>query len=319
MTEKTLSLKFNVPIFKMDLLSANWEKVMAKNENFKLFDGVYEGLGPCTILILYNIEKNIDAFYKISTQINIFSNFNYHYMAKLFGIIVDREKFCLVFERLSCSLDSRLNTKSITDKEKFVALSEVMELILFLHENKMKAYDLRPSNIFMTEQGDVRMIYPLENIHLFRDDVEEEEEIIEKLLNHDDYFLRYTAPELLQDPQVMASINDIWMLGCLFIELFSKYKVWDGYTENEIIKQLKNLSIPKIPNDVPQTMWGLICECLNPFWKARHDIKDVLTRYYFLAGKLQYTDIQAKLAGMFLFKIAIKLQLTLNYHLITIQ
>ena len=55
MTEKTLSLKFNVPIFKIDLLSANWEKVMAKNENFKLYDGVYEGLGPCSILILYNI------------------------------------------------------------------------------------------------------------------------------------------------------------------------------------------------------------------------------------------------------------------------
>lgn len=161
MTEKTLSLKFNVPIFKIDLLSANWEKVMAKNENFKLYDGVYEGLGPCSILILYNIEKNIDAFYKISTQINIFANMNHHQLAKLFGIIVDREKFCLIFERLSCSLDSRIKTKSITDKEKYMALAEVMELILFLHENKLRAYDLRPSNIFMTDQGDIRMIFPL--------------------------------------------------------------------------------------------------------------------------------------------------------------
>jgi hypothetical protein len=165
MTEKTLSLKFNVPIFKIDLLSANWEKVMGKNENFKLFDGVYEGLGPCTVLILYNIEKNIDAFYKISTQINIFSNMNYHYLARLFGIIVDKEKFCLVFERLSCSLESRVNSKSITDKEKFVALLEVMEIILFLHESKLRALDLRPSNIFMNERGDIRMIYPLGKIY----------------------------------------------------------------------------------------------------------------------------------------------------------
>jgi hypothetical protein len=82
-------------------------------------------------------------------------------LAKLFGIIVDREKFCLIFERLTCSLDSRLKTKSITDKEKYMALAEVMELILFLHENKLRAYDLRPSNIFMTDQGDVRMIFPL--------------------------------------------------------------------------------------------------------------------------------------------------------------
>ena len=50
-------------------------------------------------------------------------------------------------------------------------------------------YDLRPSNVFFGEQtGDIRMIFPLENIHLFRDEVEEEEEIIEKMLNPDDFF-----------------------------------------------------------------------------------------------------------------------------------
>jgi serine/threonine protein kinase len=165
MTEKTLSLKFNVPIFKMDLLSANWEKVMAKNENFKLYDGVYEGLGPCSILIMYNIERHIDAFYKVATQINIFSNMSFTYLAKLFGIIVDREKFCLIFERLSCSLEARLITKSMSDKERYTAMLEVIETVLFLHENKLRAYDLRPSNIFMNEGGDVRMIFPLGKIY----------------------------------------------------------------------------------------------------------------------------------------------------------
>jgi hypothetical protein len=87
------------------------------------------------------------------------------------------------------------------------------------------------------------------------------------------------------------------MLGCLLIETFSKFKIWDGYSENEVIKQLKNLSIPKVPNDIPQTQWGLICECLNPFYKARHDIKDVITRFYFLVGKMGYPEIQYKISG----------------------
>jgi hypothetical protein len=103
----------------MELLSANFDKTMAKNENFKLYDGIYEGLGPCTILVLYNIEKNIDVFYKISNQINIFSNLNYTYLAKLWGIIVDKEKFCLIFEKLTSSLDSRLKTKSIEETTEF--------------------------------------------------------------------------------------------------------------------------------------------------------------------------------------------------------
>lgn len=127
--------------------------------------------------------------------------------------------------------------------------------------------------------------------------MEEEEEIIEKLLNPDDHLLRFTAPELFLEPPVNSNVNDIWMLGCLLLETFSKYKVWDGYTETEIIKQLKNLTTPKVPNDIAQILWGMICECLNPFHKARQDIKDVLTRWYFMMGKLGYVDLQQRLAS----------------------
>lgn len=161
MSEKTLSLKFNVPIFKMEMLSANWEKVMAKNENFKLYEGVYEGYGPCSILILYNIERHIDALYKISNQINIFANMNFTYLAKLYGIIVDKEKFCLIFEKVSGSLQQRLSAKSLEDREKYSIVQDIMETILFLHENKLRIFDLRPSNIFLNDQNDVRMIFPL--------------------------------------------------------------------------------------------------------------------------------------------------------------
>jgi hypothetical protein len=90
------------------------------------------------------------------------------------------------------------------------------------------------------------------------------------------------------------------MLGCLIVEVFSKSRIWDGYTEGEIVKQLKILQIPKIPNDIPQTIWGLICECLNPFHKARHDIKDVIVRYYYLLGKVGYSDLQGKLLSKIL-------------------
>ena len=91
--EKTMSLKFNVPILKMEHLNASFEKPIEKNDNIKLFNGIYEGLGTVSLVVLYNIERQIEAFYKISNQINIFSNLNTPYLAKLFGIIVDKEKF----------------------------------------------------------------------------------------------------------------------------------------------------------------------------------------------------------------------------------
>lgn len=298
MTEKTLSLKFNVPILKMELLSANFDKVVFKNENFKLYDGIYEGIGPCTILVLYNIEKNVDAFYKISNQINIFSHLNYTYLAKLWGIIVDREKFCLVFEKLTLSLENRIRNKTIDEKEKFSFLVDIMEMVLFLHENRFRIYDLRPCNIFFNEMKEMRMIFPMENTHLFRDQSDDEDEIFDKLLNSDDSFLRFMAPELLQEPQVSNACNDVWMMGCLVIECFSKSKMWEGYTETEIIKHLKNLTSPKVPNDIPKFLWGIICECLNPFQQTRVDIKELLSRFFMLYGKLNLVDLQIRIQGI---------------------
>lgn len=299
-----MSLKFHVPILKIENLSASFEKPIEKNDNIKLFNGIYEGLGPVSIVVLYNIERQIEAFYKLSNQINIFSNLNATYLAKLFGIIVEKEKFCLIYERLSCSLATKLEKKKINDKEKFSSLIDIMELLLILHENKLSAFDLRPSNIFYNEQnGDIRMLYPLENIHLFRDEIEEEEEIIQKMLNPDDILLRFSPPELLLDNQVIFSGNDIWMVGCLIIEIFSKFRVWDGYTENEIIKQLKNLTSPKVPNDIPQSLWGLICECLNPFYKARIDIKDTFVKFYYLCSKIGLNDLTIRMQSNLIYFI----------------
>ncbi len=106
------------------------------------------------------------------------------------------------------------------------------------------------------------------------------------------------APELVSDPQYIGVINDIWMLGCLFIEIFSKYRVWEGYSDSEIMKQLKSQIIPKVPNDIAPECWGLICECLNPFYKARIDIRDVMIRYFYLLGKLGFSDLCERMQGI---------------------
>lgn len=161
MSEKTFSLKFNVPILKIDYLTANFSNAQVKNENIKLFDGVYETIGPVSVLTLYNIERNIEPFYKIANQINILVNLNIPNMAKLFGIIVDKEKFCLIFERVTCSLQEKITLRSLEDRDKYRIIVEVMEVLLYLHDNEMRSYDLRPSNIFLNEQLDVRFIFPL--------------------------------------------------------------------------------------------------------------------------------------------------------------
>ncbi len=137
------------------------------------------------------------------------------------------------------------------------------------------------------------LILLLENIHLFKhggDD--DDEEILDRLVQDDeDLIVRYTPPELLQENEVPGPFNDIWMLGCLWVELFSKKKIWDGYTENEITKQLKNYTMPKLPSDIPQLCWGVICECLNPFFKTRTDIKETVMKFYQILARLGQNEI----------------------------
>jgi len=162
--EKTLSLKFNVPIFKMESLSVNWDKIIIKNDNVKVLEGIYEGIGTVSVVVLYNIEKHIDEFYKISNQINTFVNLNLNFMAKLFGIIVDKEKFCLIFEKLKTSVEVINSNKGLRDTDRYNILLDLMILILSLHENKLKLNDIRPSNVFLNDNGDVRMIFPLGKI-----------------------------------------------------------------------------------------------------------------------------------------------------------
>lgn len=136
----------------------------------------------------------------------------------------------------------------------------------------------------------------LEGIHLFKiQNEEDEQEIIDNLLFNEDHFIRFMPPELVQEPQLISVKNDVWMLGCLMIEILSKSRVWEGFNESEILKQLKSQMIPKIPNDIHPDCWGLMCECLNPFPKSRIDIRDVITRYYYLLGKLGMYELQDRM------------------------
>lgn len=131
--------------------------------------------------------------------------------------------------------------------------------------------------------------------------MEEDDEILDRLIqDNEDLSVRYTPPELLQEKETFGLHNDIWMLGCFWIELFSKKKIWEGYTENEITKQLKSYTMPKIPSDSPQLCWGIICECLNPFYDSRVQIKEIIIKFQSVLSRLGQTEVNIRMQGIFI-------------------
>ena len=90
--------------------------------------------------------------------------------------------------------------------------------------------------------------------------------------------------------------SDIWVVGCLFIEFFSENTIWYGYKESQMLEDLRKFYVPKIWQDVPHQTWGIICECLNPFYESRIDANELLDRYVKLMIKMKITELESVLA-----------------------
>lgn len=101
---------------------------------------------------------------------------------------------------------------------------------------------------------------------------------------------RYTSPEKAQNMGIGIQ-NDLWLIGCIIIEMFSKNEIWAPYTKDEMIRDLRKSFVPKIHPDIPKHMWAIICECLNPFPETRINSKELLERYSKIMLKLKIPEL----------------------------
>jgi len=108
---------------------------------------------------------------------------------------------------------------------------------------------------------------------------------------------RYISPEKAQNMCVGIE-NDLWLIGCIIVEMFSKSEIWAPNSKDDMMRDLNKSFVPKIHPDVPKHMWGIICECLNPFPETRIDAKVLLERYSKLMLKLKIPGLSKNL-GIF--------------------
>ena len=134
------------------------------------------------------------------------------------------------------------------------------------------------------------MLNFLEQFLQFNKHHENKEEKLEPEFKYD----RYISPEKAQNLGVGIQ-NDLWLIGCIMVELFSKNEIWSPLSKDDMMRDLKRSFVPKIHPDVPKHMWGIICECLNPFPETRIDAKELLERYIKLMLKLKIPELSKHL------------------------
>ena len=121
----------------------------------------------------------------------------------------------LVFDYFEFDLKRYLQSKDkkLSNSEIKSIMKQLINGIGYCHTRKVLHRDLKPQNILLDEQGNVKLAdFGLARLLLMPT----------KTLTHEVETLWYRAPEILLGQQKYTYAMDIWAVGCIFAELINK-------------------------------------------------------------------------------------------------
>ncbi|KXO08344.1 Serine/threonine protein kinase [Moritella sp. JT01] len=142
---------------------------------------------------------------------------------------------------------SRSKPKGLTYKGAEKVISQVADALKFAHKNGIVHTDLKPSNIMLTRNGDIK-IFDFGVARLIQNKADEfANDNIEQNNSLSGYTPAYASAELLQGQQPSES-DDLFSLGCIFYELLSSKHPYlrkpadQAITDKITVKKLTKLS-----------------------------------------------------------------------------
>ena len=146
--------------------------------------------------------------------------------------------FYLVFEFCNQTLRQRISNKALEMylSEKRSIMKQLLDGVLYIHNKQIIHRDLKPSNILINKYGTIKIA----DFGLSRP--EKCTGLGKRPIYSPDVGTKtYQAPEILVNHPTYTNAIDIWSLGCIFIELWTKRPVFRGKCTMEQIKQIAYL------------------------------------------------------------------------------
>ena len=160
-------------------------------------------------------------------------------MVRLLDVIHCEKSLYLVFEYLNQDLRKLLDNNESGGLHKSLVKSYLWQLlqgIAHCHTHRVLHRDLKPQNLLIDAIGNIK----LADFGLARSI-----SLPMRTYTHEVVTLWYRAPEILLGSRVYGPAVDIWAIGCIFAEMFTKRALFPGDSEiDQLFRIFRTLGTP---------------------------------------------------------------------------
>ena len=160
-------------------------------------------------------------------------NLHSKYIAEVIEYLVVKDNECLVFNYYELDLLKIINNKNKLIDEEITReiLRQILEGVLYLHENNILHRDLKPDNILISEDGFVKIT-----------DFDLAREIdLTKPMSRGVATIYYRAPEIFYGDTKYSFSLDIWSVGCILAELILREPLFKGRNEIDVLFKIQEI------------------------------------------------------------------------------
>ena len=274
-------------------------KLIGEGRFGKVYSGLCISSGEIITIKIYNNISDLQIN-KIINNLDILYKLNHNNLIKAIPLkdgdnYDEYGEFTILYESIDSKNVEELikNFGSLEEKIIQMYIKQLLEGLKYLHENKIYHKNLKPSNILVDVDGEIKISdYLVDNLILGS-----AKDIYNNLLESDkiDYYIPPFFIHIINEYNDKKNINnndnnkdifndwqsyDLWFLGCLIIEVSSRKKPWSHYNfknNKEFLDFLGSTNlIPTIPKKLSTQCQELIKILLNYYITKKPDIYDII-------------------------------------------